>query len=146
MPFRPCVRRFVNKKPAPPVVQPKPKVPKAVARATPSTSVPTTKPRQPAAPAAPRASSGGNGFVAVLASVPASGTSRLEALKTFADIQQNFGSVLKNRTPDVREANLGEKGRYHRLMVGPPSSRENANALCKELKSAGYPSCWITNY
>ena len=139
-PVRPAV---VNKKPAPPVVQPKPKVPKAVARATPSTSVPTTKPRQPAAP---RASSGGNGFVAVLASVPASGTSRLEALKTFADIQQNFGSVLKNRTPDVREANLGEKGRYHRLMVGPPSSRENANALCKELKSAGYPSCWITNY
>jgi sporulation related protein len=142
-PVRPAV---VNKKPAPPVAQPKAQVPKAVARATPPTSVPTTKPRKPAAPAAPRASSGGNGYVAVLASVPVSGTSRLEALKTFADIQQNFGSVLKNRTPDVREANLGAKGRYHRLMVGPPSSRENANTLCKELKSAGYPSCWITSY
>ena len=144
-PVRPAV---VNKKPEPPKAQPKPQVPQAVAKATPPKSIPTTTPRKPAAsaaPAAPSTSSGG-GYVAVLASVPVSGNSRLEALKTFADIQQNFGSVLKNRTPDVREANLGAKGRYHRLMVGPPSSAANANALCKELKSAGYPSCWITAY
>jgi hypothetical protein len=108
--------------------------------------VPTTKPQQPKTTATPRASSGGNGYVAVLASVPVSGSSRLDSLKTFADIQQKYGTVLSNRTPDVREANLGARGRYHRLMVGPPSSAENANSLCKELKSAGYPSCWITAY
>lgn len=84
--------------------------------------------------------------MAVLASLPVSGSSRLEALKRFADIQQNYGSVLANRTPDVREANLGAKGRYHRLMVGPPASKESAARLCKQLKSAGYPSCWITVY
>ncbi len=145
-PVRPAV---VKKKPEPPKAQPKPQAPKAAVNATPPKSMPTTTPRKPApsaAPAAPRTPSGSNGYVAVLASVPVSGTSRLEALKTFADIQQNFGSVLKNRTPDVREANLGAKGRYHRLMVGPPSSAANANALCKELRSAGYPSCWITAY
>lgn len=142
-PVRPAV---VNKQPAPPVVQPKPQIPKAVAQAAPPKSVPTTKPQQPKTTAAPRASSGGNGYVAVLASVPVSGSSRLEALKTFADIQQKYSTVLSNRTPDVREANLGARGRYHRLMVGPPSSADNANSLCKELKSAGYPSCWITAY
>lgn len=112
-----------------------------VPRAAPPKAQPTTPKARPI-PAAPS----GSGYVAVLASVPVSGTSRLEALKTFADIQQNYGSVLSNRTPDVREADLGARGRYHRLMVGPPSSRENANALCKQLKSAGYPSCWITAY
>jgi hypothetical protein len=70
----------------------------------------------------------------------------MEALKQFADLQQKYGSLLQNKTPDVQEANLGEKGTYHRLLVGPPSSREQANALCSELKSAGYASCWVTSH
>jgi hypothetical protein len=98
-----------------------------------------------AAPAA--ASAGGaNGYVVVLASVPASGSSRLVALKKFADMQQQYGTVLQNKTPDVREANLGEKGIYHRLLVGPPVSRAQASTLCSELKTAGYKDCWVTAY
>jgi cell division septation protein DedD len=47
----------------------------------------------------------------------------------------------------VKEANLGEKGIYHRLLVGPPGSREAANQICGQLKSAGYTeSCWVTAY
>ncbi|MBU1210645.1 MAG: SPOR domain-containing protein [Alphaproteobacteria bacterium] len=136
------------------VVSPPPKAPEKTAAvvaavAPPRTSVPVakTQPKPPVSAApSPAPSTGGNGYVAVLASVPVSSTSRLDALKTFADIQQNYGNVLRDRTPDVREADLGAKGAYHRLMVGPPASRESANALCKELKSAGYPSCWITSY
>ncbi len=89
----------------------------------------------------------GAGYVAVLASVPVSTTSRINALKQFADMQQKFGPVLQNKTPDVKEANLGDKGNYHRLLVGPPSSREGAQALCGSLKTAGYTSdCWVTAY
>ncbi len=143
------VRSASVKKTTPPVsVQvPKTQPRQKVARAAPTTktrpSAPTTRKTSP--PIAP-SSSGGKGYVAVLASLPVSGSSRLDALKRFADIQQNYGTVLANRTPDVREANLGSKGRYHRLMVGPPSSKESAAQLCKQLKSAGYPSCWITTY
>jgi hypothetical protein len=86
------------------------------------------------------------GYVAVLASVPVSATSRVDALAQYADIQQNYSSVLGSRTPDVREANLGSRGRYHRLMVGPPGSKESAAELCAQLKSAGYSGCWITTY
>jgi hypothetical protein len=108
----------------------------------------------PQKPAAPRPSpsagaatpDGSNGYVVVLASVPASGSSRLVALKKFADMQQQYGSVLQNKTPDVREANLGQKGTYHRLLVGPPGSRAQASALCGELKQAGYKDCWVTAY
>ena len=92
------------------------------------------------------APSGANGYVAVLASVPRSDSSRMTALKRFADMQQKYGSVLSGKTPDVAEANLGSKGAYHRLVVGPPASRQQASSLCSELKAQGYTDCWVTAY
>jgi hypothetical protein len=100
----------------------------------------------PAAPVAATPAPTGAGWVAVLLSVPASGKSRMDALKQFADMQQKYGPLLQNKTPDIQEANLGEKGTYHRLMVGPPGSREMASELCTQLKAQGYPSCWVTAY
>lgn len=88
----------------------------------------------------------GAGYVAVLASVPASGSSRIDALKQFADMQQKYGTILQNKTPDVQEANLGEKGTYHRLLVGPPGSRDAASSVCTQLKAEGYSGCWVTAY
>lgn len=112
---------------------------------------PETKRRPPAvrqaarttadAPAA-AAPSGTTGYVAVLASRQ----SHMDALKSFADIQQKHASVLQGRTPDVREANLGEKGIWYRVVVGPPGSRESANSVCSQLKSQGYTGCWIMTY
>jgi hypothetical protein len=95
---------------------------------------------------APVTASGGVGFVAVLASVPKSANSRMDALKRFADMQQKYSAALSGKTPDVAEANLGAKGSYHRLIVGPPASREKANAVCIELKAQGYNGCWVTSY
>lgn len=115
---------------APKAAAPKAAVPKKTAAAAPAASAPT----------------GGNGFVAVLASVPASQKSSLDALKQFADMQQKYGTALANKTPEVREANLGDKGTYHRLLVGPPGSREQAGQLCSQLKAQGYGSCWVTAY
>ena len=94
----------------------------------------------------PAAATGGNGYVAVLASVPVSSTSRLAALQRFADMQQKYSGVLQNKTPDIREANLGARGTYHRLLIGPPGSRAQASALCSQLKSAGHKDCWVTAY
>ena len=98
------------------------------------------------ATSAPAQRTSGLGYVAVLASVPASNTSRIDALQQFADLQQRYGGILQNKTPDVTEANLGEKGRYHRLVVGPPGSKDGANSVCSQLKSAGYSSCWVMAY
>ena len=47
-----------------------------------------------------------SGYVAVLSSQK----SRMDALKAFADLQQKYGDVLSSKTPDVQEANLGDKG------------------------------------
>ena len=70
----------------------------------------------------------------------------MESLKQFADMQQKYGTILSNKTPDIREANLGEKGTYHRLMVGPPGSRDSASSVCTQLKAEGYSGCWVTAY
>jgi hypothetical protein len=118
--------------PAPVAEKPKPK-PVTKTAAIPASTAPVTKPS-------------GLGYVAVLASVPASGTSRITALQQFADLQQRYGGILQNKTPDVTEANLGEKGRYHRLVVGPPGSKDGANSVCSQLKTAGYSSCWVMAY
>ena len=93
------------------------------------------------APVAP-STSGTSGYVAVLSSK----TSRMDALKAFADLQQKYGDVLASKTPDVQEANLGDKGVRYRSVVGPPGSREAASGVCKQLKTAGYADCWVTAY
>lgn len=116
---------------------------------TPTASAPkatTTKRVTRAAPVSQPSASSGAGYVAVLASIPRSGSSRMDALKQFADLQQRYASQLGGKTPDVQEANLGDRGTYHRLIVGPPSSRQEASRLCANLKSAGYSSCWIKSY
>ncbi|HET6389054.1 SPOR domain-containing protein [Hyphomicrobium sp.] len=117
-----------------------PKKLKKVARAQPAVETDAT------ADAPPVASSGGtSGFVAVLASVPRSETSRIDALKTFADMQQKYGSALAGKTPDIASATLA-KGPYDRLVVGPPGSREEASNVCSQLKAQGYKDCWVTAY
>jgi hypothetical protein len=98
-------------------------------------------PPRPTADATP-APAATTGYVAVLSSR----RSHMDALKSFADIQQKHSGVLQGRTPDVREANLGEKGIWYRVVVGPPGSRDSANSVCSKLKSEGYSGCWIMTY
>jgi cell division protein FtsN len=83
-----------------------------------------------------------SGYVAVLSSQK----SRMDALKAFADLQQKYGDVLSSKTPDVQEANLGDKGIWYRAVVGPPVSRDAASGICSQLKAAGYAGCWVTAY
>jgi SPOR domain len=114
--------------------QPAPR--KAVAAA----AAPIREPAPKAAAAVVTAST--SGYVAVLSSQK----SRMDALKAFADLQQKYGDVLSSKTPDVQEANLGDKGVWYRAVVGPPVSRDAASGICSQLKAAGYASCWVTAY
>jgi hypothetical protein len=112
---------------------------KRVARAEPTVETDAT------AAAPPVTSSSGTGFVAVLASVPHSSTSRIDALKRFADMQQKYSAALAGKTPDIASASLS-KGVYDRLVVGPPGSRAQASSVCVQLKAQGYHGCWVTTY
>lgn len=123
---------------APPAAPVKKVIPKKI--------TPAAGPAPTTAPSAVGGPKGGNGFVAVLASVPASGSSRVEAMQQYADLQQKFGGVLGSKAPDVVEAKL-PNGVYHRLIVGPPASRDAATSVCTQLKTAGYTAdCWVTAF
>jgi hypothetical protein len=114
-------------------------VPRKTVAKSAAPAVPKTREASAAASAATVSTSG---FVAVLSSKK----SRMDALKAFADLQQKYGDVLATKTPDVQEADLGEKGVWYRAVVGPPGSREAASGVCSQLKTAGYTGCWVVAY
>jgi cell division septation protein DedD len=66
-----------------------------------------------------------------------------EALATFADIQQKYPTLLANYRPMVQPADLGAKGKWYRLRVGPIDSKGAADKLCGQLKSQGLPDCLV---
>jgi SPOR domain len=136
-PAAPPVRVVAAAPPAAPAVAADPAPPPA--RRAPA-AVPAREPQPKSAAAVVTAST--SGYVAVLSSQ----RSRMDALKAFADLQQKYGDVLSSKTPDVQEANLGDKGIWYRAVVGPPVSRDAASGICSQLKAAGYAGCWVTAY
>jgi cell division septation protein DedD len=56
---------------------------------------------------------------------------------SFRALQAKFPTQLGGREPIVRRANLGAKGTYYRVMVGPFGSMEKAAGMCGTLKAAG---------
>ncbi|MGB6907437.1 MAG: SPOR domain-containing protein, partial [Methyloceanibacter sp.] len=66
-----------------------------------------------------------------------------DALATFADMQQKYPSLLASYRPMVQKANLGAKGIWYRLRIGPIGDKSAANKLCGQLKSQGHPDCLV---
>jgi hypothetical protein len=76
----------------------------------------------------------GNGSYLVQVS---SQRSEADAQASYRSIQSKYSSVLGDRQPVIRRADLAGKGVYYRAMVGPFSTREQAIQLCGSLKAAG---------
>jgi cell division septation protein DedD len=66
-----------------------------------------------------------------------------EALATFADMQQKYPTLLANYRPMVQKADLGAKGVWYRLRIGPINDKATASKLCTQLKSQGMPDCLV---
>lgn len=71
-------------------------------------------------------------FVVQLASL----RSEDEARATFGRLQNRFGSILSGFGPNIQRADLGDRGIYHRVRVGP-MDRAAADSLCQRYQSAG---------
>ena len=87
------------------------------------------------------ANGGAAGFVAVVASQQ----SPKDAMTAYADLKQKYPEVLGDKPADVREAVVNGKT-WHRAVVGPPGSRASVDALCSQLKAAGFLGCWASTY
>jgi hypothetical protein len=67
----------------------------------------------------------------------ASERSAAEAQASFRALWAKFPNQLSGREPIVRRTDLGAKGIYYRVMVGPFASMEKVAGMCKTLKAAG---------
>ncbi|HMN87295.1 MAG TPA: SPOR domain-containing protein, partial [Bauldia sp.] len=84
----------------------------------------------PSAPSRP-AATGGGALVQV-----SSQRSEDAARSTFRDLQRRYPNILGSYEPDIQRADLGERGVYFRVRVGPFSGTD-AQRLCDNLKAAG---------
>ncbi|HET7716353.1 MAG TPA: SPOR domain-containing protein [Bauldia sp.] len=84
------------------------------------------------APAAGAAREGGG---AVLVQVSAQ-RSEEAAISAYRGLQQRYPNILGSFQPRIVRADLGERGIYYRVRIGPFSSGD-ATRLCEDLKAAG---------
>ena len=100
---------------------------------------------EPPSPAAPIALANPNSAAPVAASVPGGGyaaqvtseRSESNAQAALQALQAKYPNQLSGRQPIIRRADLGAKGIYYRVLVGPFASAEEAGGLCSRLKAAG---------
>ena len=92
----------------------------------------------PKAAAAQQASTGGGGYVAWVTSHQNQG----DALAQFAGLKQKYPDLMSNKQPDIKTANLNEKGTWYRVRIGPASSKSEMDELCLKLKASGLKDCF----
>ncbi len=97
-----------------------------------------SEPSQPLVTSAPSAAGSGN-FVVQVASV----TDNDLALAKQADVSRKHGPVLAGLSFDIEAADLGDRGTYYRVRIGPFNDRSGAVNLCETLKGRGQ-DCYVT--
>lgn len=108
--------------------------PPAAAPASPAPVAPA-----PAAAAAPATGSFPPGSYVVQV---AASRNEQDARSTAASISQRYAGALGSYAPVVERADLGDRGIYYRVGLGPMSSQSDAGSLCSRLKSSGL-DCFV---
>ena len=128
--------------PSAPEPQPAQAAPQAEAPQPAAAPEPKPKPKpaaQQTAAATPQAAAGPVKYVVQVGSKK----NQTEALASFADMQQKYPTLLANYRPIVQKADLGSKGTWYRLRIGPIVDKTAASKLCSQLKSQGLPDCLV---
>ncbi|MEZ5892133.1 MAG: SPOR domain-containing protein [Parvularculaceae bacterium] len=113
-----------------------PKAETPAARPAPAASEPVSIPPARETVAAPAASSGDARSGTHVVQVGAF-RSDDEAMGQWARMQAKLGDYLAGKGPDVEVADLGDRGVYHRLRIGPFKSSDDAKTYCAGLKERG---------
>jgi hypothetical protein len=101
----------------------------AAGRPAPQQQQAALQPQQAQQPAAPPA---GGGMLVQISSQRSEDAARA----TYRDLQARYPNVLGNYQPNIQRADLGERGVYYRVRVGPFAGSD-AQRVCDALKAAG---------
>lgn len=96
---------------------------------------PRTAPRRDVTAALPgqSATQGQSGYLVQVAARQ----SRKEAMRAFNDLQRRFPQMLGGLAPEVLRADLGQRGVWFRIGIGPMAQQSAAVDFCRQLKSQG---------
>lgn len=94
--------------------------------------------RTAAVPSATQATGSGQFVVQVAAR-----RSEEQAQDAFSALKSQYGSQVGRYGPLVQRADLGDRGVYYRLRIGPMQSQSEAQTVCDNLKSAGLSDCLV---
>ena len=89
-------------------------------------------------PAPPPGAATGDGWVVQISSQ----RTREEAQSSWDSMRGRYPSVLGDLQPSIQETDLGDRGIYHRLRVGPWPTRAEAIEVCEALQAAG-GTCFV---
>ena len=53
--------------------------------------------------------------------------------------------LFKGLLPHIHEVDLGEKGQWFRLQIGPPQQRDKIDALCEQFRRLGHVECRVVS-
>lgn len=122
-----------NSTPAPAAAAPKPEA----APATPTTTASATPKPAAAAPKPTVSYRTGGALVGTHLVQIGAFRSEAEADGQWTRLQGKLSSYLDGKAEDVERADLGDKGVYYRLRIGPFSSADDAKTYCAGLKERG---------
>jgi len=94
---------------------------------------PSILPNVPAVPVIPVQTSGAGNFVVQIAAF----RNEPRAEEEFVKLQATYPDLLGSLRSDIARADLGDRGIYYRLRVGPFQTKDAAGALCTRLKGRG---------
>jgi cell division protein FtsN len=90
-------------------------------------------PRMAATPSPATANAAGTGYVVQISSQ----RSEADAQASLRSLQEKFPTHFGGRTAIVRRADLGAKGIYYRVVMGPFAGAGEADQFCSSFKAAG---------
>ncbi len=69
--------------------------------------------------------------------------SEAEAVAEYERLSNRHASLLRGYGPIIQRADLGSRGIYYRLRVGPIDGKQRASGLCDSLLAAGETDCLV---
>lgn len=66
-----------------------------------------------------------------------------EAQDEYRKLRDKHGALIGNYGPMIQRADLGSRGVYYRLRLGPIASKDAASGLCDSLLAAGEKDCLV---
>jgi hypothetical protein len=65
------------------------------------------------------------------------------ARQALLELKERFPEILGSSEAELEAVRTQDGTTWHRVSLVPPVPRSEAKDLCKRLRAAGFPGCWV---